>query len=282
VVELIEVTFPSVLQVSLSVGLVSALIYVVIAARNKWTVELIVALQCIVYGAGIPGGASLMLSALMPAMLFRVVNAQGQVVQNPPGLRIEVEGATLAFILAGGFSIVFLSIANLRSVYKGRRQKDSCFISHSSADKEFARRLCSRMRDEGIRAWFDEEDMKAGREVHPQIDAAIRTHDKFLLILSEASMHSAWVAREIRRTRLAERREGQRKLFPIRLVDFSQIKAWELLDNSSGEDLAEVVRKFFIPDFSNWKDHESFEASFARLLRDLKAEESTGDLVRAK
>src|SRR5262249_44783765 len=32
----------------------------------------------------------------------------------------------------------------------------SCFISHSSADKEFARRLHSRMREEGLRVWFDE------------------------------------------------------------------------------------------------------------------------------
>jgi hypothetical protein len=36
----------------------------------------------------------------------------------------------------------------------------SCFISHSSADKEFARRLHSRMREEGLRVWFDEVDMQ--------------------------------------------------------------------------------------------------------------------------
>jgi hypothetical protein len=32
------------------------------------------------------------------------------------------------------------------------------------------------------------------------------------------------------------------------------------------------VRKFFIPDFTSWKDHDAFEAGFGRLLRDLKAE----------
>jgi len=31
-----------------------------------------------------------------------------------------------------------------------------------------------------------------------------------------------------------------------------------------------------IPDLSKWKDHDSFEAAFARLLKDLKAEESAG------
>ena len=48
------------------------------------------------------------------------------------------------------------------------------------------------------------------------------------------------------------------------------------MPDSSGEDLAEVIRQFFIPDFSHWKDNNSFEASFAHLLKDLKAEESTG------
>lgn len=28
----------------------------------------------------------------------------------------------------------------------------------------------------------------------------------------------------------------------------------------------------FIPDFSNWKDHDAFEVAFKRLLSDLKAE----------
>ncbi len=151
----------------------------------------------------------------------------------------------------------------------------SCFISHSSVDKDFARRLFVGMRDQGTRVWLDEEHMKAGRELHPQIDEAIRIHDKLLLVLSESSMKSTWVATEIRRARSAEKREGRRKLFPIRITDFDRIRAWELPD-SSGEDLAAEVRKFFIPDFTNWKDHDSFESAFARLLRDLKSEESTG------
>jgi hypothetical protein len=152
----------------------------------------------------------------------------------------------------------------------------SCFISHSSADKDFARRLHSRMCDEGLRVWFDEEDIKGGRELHPQIDEAIRAHDKLLLVLSEASLGSTWVRTELRRAWLAERREGARgrKLFPIRLVGYDRIKAWSVPD-STGEDLAEEVRKFFIPDFTRWKNRKAFETVFARLLRDLQAEEQT-------
>jgi hypothetical protein len=31
-----------------------------------------------------------------------------------------------------------------------------------------------------------------------------------------------------------------------------------------------TIREYFIPDFSNWKDHDAFESSFARLLKDLR------------
>lgn len=62
------------------------------------------------------------------------------------------------------------------------------------------------------------------------------------------------------------------KLFPIRLVDFTAIEKWECFDADTKKDLAIEVREFYVPDFSNWKDHDVFEAEFAKLLRDLRAE----------
>jgi hypothetical protein len=50
------------------------------------------------------------------------------------------------------------------------------------------------------------------------------------------------------------------------------IKAWRCVDPDTGEDLGLEVRRYHIPDFSNWKDHNAFEAVFGRLLRDLKSE----------
>jgi hypothetical protein len=31
------------------------------------------------------------------------------------------------------------------------------------------------------------------------------------------------------------------------------------------------IREYFIPDFSNWKNHDSYQEAFQRLLSDLKA-----------
>jgi len=150
-------------------------------------------------------------------------------------------------------------------------QFHSCFISYSSRDEEFAKRLHARTRQEGLRVWFAPEDMKGGRKLFDQIDRAIQVHDRLLLVLSESSMRSKWVEQEIRRARKVEVKEGRQKLFPIRLVSYEELQAWECLDSSSGEDLAEEVRAYYIPDFSNWKSHDDFERGFARLLADLKA-----------
>ncbi len=129
------------------------------------------------------------------------------------------------------------------------------------------------MRSENLRVWFAPQDMKAGRKLHEEIFRAIQIHDKLLLVLSEHSMKSEWVMTEIRRAKKVEREENRRKLFPIRLVDIETLRNWECFDADSGKDLAAEVREYYIPDFSNWKDHDSFESEFAKLLRDLKATE---------
>jgi hypothetical protein len=69
----------------------------------------------------------------------------------------------------------------------------SCFISYSSKDEEFARRLHERMRAAGLRVWFAPEDIKGGDKLYAQIDRAIQVHDRLLLVFSEASMKSEWV-----------------------------------------------------------------------------------------
>ena len=166
-------------------------------------------------------------------------------------------------------------IAYLPSLVGARQaiQFYSCFISYSNKDEEFCRRLYSRMRDEHLRVWFAPEDVKGGEKLYEQIDRAIQMHDRLLIVLSEESLKSKWVMTEIRRARRTEVREGRRKLFPIRLCSYEQLRDWECLDADSGEDLAVEVRGYFIPDFSNWKDHDAFESAFDKLLKDLRAAE---------
>lgn len=175
-----------------------------------------------------------------------------------------------AFLLGCGIPQSFIdTIPSLIKVMEPF-QYNSCFISYSTKDDEFAKRLHSRLRDAGVGVWFALEEMKGGKKIHEQIEQAIQVHDRLLLVLSEHSIKSNWVETEIRRAFEVERRENRRKLFPILLTDFETIRKWKCFDGDSGRDLATEVREYFMPDFSNWKNHDSFEKGFERLLRDLK------------
>lgn len=149
-------------------------------------------------------------------------------------------------------------------------QYQSYFISYSSKDDEFARRLHERMRAAKLRVWFAPEDMQGGKKLMEQIDEAIQVNKRLLLVLSEHSMKSEWVKTEIRRARKVEHRDNRRKLFPIRLVSMPRLEKWQCLATDPDEDIAAEVRSYHIPNFSNWKDHDAFEAAFAALLRDLQ------------
>ena len=150
----------------------------------------------------------------------------------------------------------------------------SCFISYSTKDQDFADRLYADLQNKGVRCWFAPHDIQGGRKLHEQIDEAIRLHDKLLLILSPHSMESEWVKTEIAKARKREVRDKRRVLFPIRLAPFETLRDWECFDADTGKDSAREIREYFIPDFSNWKNHDSYQEAFQRLLSDLKASET--------
>ncbi len=148
----------------------------------------------------------------------------------------------------------------------------SCFISYSTKNETFAQRLHADLQNKGVRCWYSPEDIAGGKKLHEQIDEAIRVYDRLLLILSDESMKSEWVKTEIAKARKREIRENRRMLFPVRLVKFETLRDWECFDSDTGKDSAREIREYFIPDFSNWKDHDSYQKAFERLLKDLKAE----------
>jgi TIR domain len=147
----------------------------------------------------------------------------------------------------------------------------SCFISYSSKDQEFAERLHADLHQKSVRCWFAPHDVQGGKKLHEQIDEAIRVHEKLLLILSPDSMGSEWVKTELAKARKREVRENRRVLFPMRLCSFEELRDWECFDADTGKDSAREIREYFIPDFSDWKEHDKYEAAFERLMRDLKA-----------
>jgi hypothetical protein len=143
----------------------------------------------------------------------------------------------------------------------------SCFISHSTKDKEIAERIWGDLQNRNVRCWYAPEDLKIGDKFQERIEESIRLHDKSLLVLSENAVNSAWVEREVQAAREREDRTGKLVLFPIRVDDavMDASRAWA----------ADLRRTRHIGDFTRWKDHDSYQKAFERLLLDLKAEETS-------
>ena len=161
----------------------------------------------------------------------------------------------------------------------GAIQFFSCFISYSTKDQEFADRLYADLQNKGVRCWFAPHDVQGGKKLHEQIDEAIRRYERLLLILSPNSMSSKWVKTEIRNARKREVAEKKRVLFPVRLASYEALRDWTLFDADEGEDLATESREYYIPNFSEWKNHDLYAREFEKLLRDLRTDES-GSLKR--
>ena len=64
-------------------------------------------------------------------------------------------------------------------------------------------------------------------------------------------------------------------LFPVRLVSFEELEKWKCPDPKTGKDLGREIRKYFIPDFSNWKEHDPYQTAFQKLVESLKAGDSS-------
>ncbi len=111
--------------------------------------------------------------------------------------------------------------------------------------------------------------MKIGDRIRDTLERAIRLREKLLVVLSAASIRSEWVEDEVEAAFEEERKREDRRtvLFPIAIDQAVQ-----------DTDLAwaqKIRRTRHIGDFTHWKDHDAYQQSFARLLRDLKPEDVT-------
>jgi len=71
------------------------------------------------------------------------------------------------------------------------------FISHSSEDKAFARRLKRAFEAYPIDVWLDEKNLNIGDSLSKVFTEEIRSSTHFMLLISKASNQSKWVKKEL-------------------------------------------------------------------------------------
>lgn len=73
----------------------------------------------------------------------------------------------------------------------------SAFLSHSSKDKDFVRKLRNELIHNNVKVWFDENDIFAGDSIKKEIQKGINKSDLCLFILSQNSIKSDWTKYEV-------------------------------------------------------------------------------------
>jgi TIR domain len=122
------------------------------------------------------------------------------------------------------------------------------FLSHSSADKPFVRMFSADLEAAGFEVWLDEAKLKIGDSLLPELAAAIDSTDFFLAFISENSIRSNWVRKEVALAATKEIKGASVKVLPL------------LLDNGDVPFL--LIDKVH----ANFKRPEHYDSEFQRLL----------------
>lgn len=127
----------------------------------------------------------------------------------------------------------------------------SIFLSHSHADKPFARRLAADLRLAGHTVWIDEAEINIGDSLVAKIREGIDQVDFVAAIISSASVASTWVTRELDLASNREMREKRVVVLPL-LVERVQLPGF--LDGKL---------------YGDFCDPTAYSTSFDQLLRAL-------------
>ena len=96
------------------------------------------------------------------------------------------------------------------------------FISHSSRDKVLISRIAVDLALEGIPVWFDSWEMELGDSLYERIFDGIDQSTFLIVALSESSVQSKWVKKELNAALSKEEKLHQKIILPVR-VDSCEI-----------------------------------------------------------
>jgi hypothetical protein len=91
------------------------------------------------------------------------------------------------------------------------------FLSYSSSDKPFVRKLAEDLRSRGHSVWLDEWEIKVGECIPTRIEAGLEESEFVVLVMSQRACSSAWVEREWKSKYWQEVNSQQVMILPVLL-----------------------------------------------------------------
>jgi hypothetical protein len=93
------------------------------------------------------------------------------------------------------------------------------FLSHSAKDKPVVRPLAERLRQDGLKVWFDEWVLKPGDSIPAKIEEGLEHSRVLVLCMSANAFGSDWAQLEAGTFRFRDPLNKERRFIPLRLVD---------------------------------------------------------------
>jgi small GTP-binding protein len=93
------------------------------------------------------------------------------------------------------------------------------FLSHSSKDKPAVRDLARRLKDDGLRVWLDEWEIRPGDMIGLKIEQGLQQSRTLVLVMSANAFASDWVTLERHTALFRDPTNAQRRFIPLLLED---------------------------------------------------------------
>src|SRR3954466_906732 len=93
------------------------------------------------------------------------------------------------------------------------------FLGHSFTDKAVVRPIAERLRNEGLKVWFDEWVLKPGDSIPAKIEEGLDHSRILVLCMSANAFGSDWAQLESQTFRFRDPLNKQRRFIPLRLDD---------------------------------------------------------------
>lgn len=93
------------------------------------------------------------------------------------------------------------------------------FLSHSSKDKTIVRDIAERLKNDGIKVWFDEWEIKPGDCIPAKIEEGLERSRVLVLCMSANAFGSDWAQLESGTFRFRDPLNKERRFLPLRLDD---------------------------------------------------------------
>src|SRR5690348_16507681 len=94
------------------------------------------------------------------------------------------------------------------------------FLSYSSSDLERVARLARRLKDAGVKVWFDEDELRPGTRTVTEVERGLEASRRLVQCLTRKAVSSDWAAFERDSVIFRDPSNTDRAFIPVVFEDF--------------------------------------------------------------